>query len=184
MYPNNMGAGYPPLGTGTPMAPQKNTLARGCSFGCIVVCLIALAVLAIPAVLLGVPAWHVRTQGVQTQGTAILTASCGTTPDENGGEGPETFQVTIRFTDQQGHTHEVGSHWACNNFYNDGERVSLWYLPDNPSTFLTAGEAVWLYVATAIWGIIVLVLVVVVLIALGMMLRRPKPATPQPMVWS
>lgn len=183
MYPNNMGAGYTPMGAGTPMAPQKNALTRGCSLGCVVVCLIALAILAIPAMLLGVPAWRVRTQGVQVQGTATLAESCGSSRDENGTEGPETFQVIIRFTDQQGRPHQVGSHWACNNFYNDGEPVSLWYLPNDPSTFLTAGEAIWLYIITAVWGVIVLALVVVVLIAFGLILRRPKPATPQPMVW-
>jgi hypothetical protein len=183
MYPNNMSAGYNPMGAGAPMAPQKNGLARGCSLGCVVACLLALAVLTIPALLLGAPAWRVRTQGVQAQGTATLAGSCGSSRDENGNEGPETFQVIIHFTDQQGRPHQVGSHWACNNFYDNGESVSLWYLPDDPSTFLTAGEAIWLYIVTAIWGIFALALVAVLVIALVLMLRRPKPAAPQPMAW-
>src|SRR5215468_10235092 len=111
MYSPNMGAGYTPMAP----APQRNSITQGCSLGCAIVCLIALIILAVPAIWLGIPAWHVRTQGVQTEGTASLIESCGTSRDENGNEGAETFQVSIRFTDQQGRSHEVGSHWACNN---------------------------------------------------------------------
>ncbi len=181
---NNTGAGYNPMGAPAPMAPTGGrAVARGVSIGCSIICLMLLLILAIPAVWLGIPAWHVRVSGVQAQGTARLTQSCGTTTDENGNRGAETFHVTIQFTDQQGRQHQVGSHWGCNNFYDNGEQISLWYLPNDPSSFLTSGEATWLYIFTALWSVIVLVLLIVLAIALSYLLRRPKPVAPRPMAW-
>jgi hypothetical protein len=149
-YYNNMGSGQPGVAFG-PVARRR--AARGC-LGGMIGHLVALGILAIPLFLIGIPAWQVRAGGVSTVGTATLTASCGESTDADGNPTPETFEVTIQFTDQNGQLHKVGSHWACNNFYNDGEQVSLWYLPGDPSRFLTGGEAFWLYITSALWTVI------------------------------
>ncbi len=150
-YYNNMGAGQP----GVTFGPgARRRVARGCGLGGMIGCLVALSLLAIPLFLIGIPAWQVRAGGVSTVGTATLTSDCGASTDADGNPSPETYQVTIQFNDQSGKLHKVESHWACNNFYNDGEQVSLWYLPSDPSRFLTGGEAFWLYITSALWAII------------------------------
>lgn len=138
-------------------------MPRGLRLGFASACLVALLVLSFLAVWIGVPAWHVRFAGVQTVGTATLDYSCGTSTDADGNPTAETYQVSIKFTDQNGKLHEVGSHWACNNLYDDGEQVSLWYLPDDPASFLTGGEAAWLAVFTGLWVLVVGVLVTIFL---------------------
>ena len=170
-YYNNMGVNQPGITFG-PGAQRR--VARGCGLGGMIACLVALGVLAIPLFLVGIPAWQVRAEGVSTVGTATLTASCGTTEDEHGNPGPETYEVTIRFNDQSGQLHKVESHWACNNFYNNGEQVSLWYLPNDPSRFLTSGEAVWLYITSALWAIITFVVVLIFVLLAGALLRRRR----------
>lgn len=147
-YYNNMGPGQPGVAFG-PVAQRR--VARGCGLGVMIACLVALA---IPLFWIGIPGWQVRAAGVSTVGTAALTASCGTSTDGDGNPTPETFEVTIQFNDQSGRLHKVESHWACNNFYNDGEQVSLWYLPSDPSRFLTGGEAFWLYITSALWAVL------------------------------
>lgn len=151
-YYDNMGPGPQPGVAYGPVAQRR--VARGCGLSSMIACLVALAVLAIPLFWIFIPGWQVRATGVSTVGTATLTSSCGTSTDGDGNPTPETFQVSIQFTDQSGKLHKVESHWACNNFYNDGEQVSLWYLPSDPSRFLTGGEAFWLYITSAIWMVI------------------------------
>ena len=148
-YYNNMGPGQPGVAFGP--VPQKR-VRRG--LGGIIAYLVLLAVLAIPLFWIGIPGWQVRVAGVSTVGTSRLDYSCGPSTDGNGNPSPETYHVSIQFTDQSGKLHKDESHWACNNFYNDGEQVSLWYLPSDPSRFLTGGEAFWLYITSALWAVI------------------------------
>ena len=148
MYYNTPGPGQPVPGFG-PAAQRR--AAPGCGCGPIAY-LVALALLAIPLFWIGIPAWQVRVAGVSTVGTARVDYSCGTSTDTDGNPTAETYQVTIQFNDQSGKLQQVESHWACNNFYNNGEPVSLWYLPSDPSRFLTGGEAIWLYVTSVLWA--------------------------------
>lgn len=150
-YYNNTGADQPGMTFGP---GAKRRAARGCGLGGMVGCLIALGLLAIPLFLIGIPAWQVRAGGVSTVGTATLTSDCGASTDGDGNPSPETYQVTIQFNDQSGKLYKDESHWACNNFYNNGEQVSLWYLPGDPARFLTGGEAFWLYITSALWTVI------------------------------
>lgn len=152
-YYNNMGSGQPGVAFG-PVAQRR--AAPGCS---LIAYLVALTALAIPLFWIGIPGWQVRVAGVSTVGTARIDYSCGTSTDTNGNPTAESYHVSIQFNDQSGKLHKVESHWACNNFYNDGEQVPLWYLPSDPSSFLTGGEAFWLYITSALWmGITFMVL--------------------------
>jgi hypothetical protein len=162
---NSMGSGQPNIAFG-PVAQRR--AAPGCG---LIACLVALAVLAIPLFWIGIPGWQVRVAGVSTVGTARLDSSCGPSTDANGNPTPETYHVTIRFNDQSGKLHQVESHWACNNFYNDGEQVSLWYLPSDPSRFLTGGEAFWLSITSVLWMVITFLVLLGFFKLLGVRLR-------------
>jgi hypothetical protein len=153
-YYNNVRPGQPDLAFGP---VRERRASRG--LGGVIAYLVLLALLAIPLFWIGIPGWQVRVAGVSTVGKARLVDSCGTSTDANGSPTPETFHVSIQFRDQSGKLHEVESHWNCNNFYNNGDQVLLWYLPSDPSRFLTGGEAFWLFITSVLWmGITCLVL--------------------------
>lgn len=187
MYHNHMGPGYNPMGAVQPAAragrSRKSSRARGCSTAVLIATPFLLAILAVSAFWVGIPSWHVRTAGVQTQGIAILVADCGRSTDGHGNPGPETYRAVIEFTDQHGQVQHVESHWNCSNFYQDGEQVPLWYLPDDPSSFLTAGEAAWLYILTPVWGGMALFLVIALPVAVAILLRARWQIAQQPEVW-
>jgi hypothetical protein len=170
-YYNNMGQGQPGMVFG-PM-PQRR-VRRG--MGGIIAYLVVLAVLAIPLFWIGIPAWQVRAAGVSTVGTARLTQDCCASTDGDGNPTPETYQVSIQFNDQSGELHIVDSHWACNNFYNDGDQVSLWYLPSDPSRFLTGGEAFWLYITSVLWAVITFFVLLGFIKSLGARLNGRRAA--------
>jgi hypothetical protein len=116
--------------------------------------LIMLSVLGWLAAWLGIPAWYIRLAGTQTTGTAKVVASCGADDYATQGDNAETFQYAFQITDARGHAHLLTTHSACNNLYANGERVTIWYLPNNLTSFLTSAEALWLYILTPIWLII------------------------------
>lgn len=171
-YYNNMGPSQPGVAFGP--VPQKR-VRRGLSG--LIAYLVVLAVLAIPLFWIGIPGWQVRATGVSTVGTATLTQDCGASTDGEGNPTPETYRVDIQFNDQSGKLHKVESHWACNNFYNDGEQVSLWYLPSDPSRFLTGGEAFWLSITSALWAVITFFVLLGFFKSLGARLSGRRAAT-------
>jgi hypothetical protein len=158
--------GSPPLASSfgaQARQPRNRSVRIGCSVGILVL----LAILAIPALLVFVPGWHVRLAGVTAQGTAHLAGDCAPT-DVN--DTTPTYRVIIQFSDAQGRQQRDESHWACNNLYDEGEHVSLWYLPDDPGSFLTGGEFVWLAVFSAAWVLITIPLALVVVVMMGRLL--------------
>jgi len=150
-----------------PVAQRR--ASRG--LGGVIAYLVLLSVLAIPLFWIGIPGWQVRVAGVSTVGTARLDDSCGPSTDTNGNPTPETYHVSILYHDQSGKLHEVESHWNCNNFYTDGEQVSLWYLPSDPSRFLTGGEAFWLALTSVLWMMITFLVLLGFVKLLGARLR-------------
>lgn len=118
------------------------------------ICLAMLSVLAWLAVWLGIPAWYIRLTGTQTTGTAKVIASCGANDYATQGNSTETFVYVFQFTDARGQSHTLTNHSACNNLYDNGERITIWYLPNDLTSFLTSAEALWLYILTPIWLVI------------------------------
>lgn len=187
MYDNHMGPGYNPQGAGQPVAwtgrTRGNSRALGCSTTVLWAAPFLLAILAIAAFWIGIPTWHVLIAGVQTQGTIIQVEDCGPSqvgPDHS--PGPETFKAVIQFTDQQGQVHQVESH-ECSNGYNIGEQISLRYVPDDPSSFLTDFDALGICILTVGGGGMALLLVVALLVAVFILLRARWQAASQPEVW-
>lgn len=152
----------------TSFAPQmRQPRNRSFRIGCSVGILVLLVLLAIPALLVFVPGWHVRLAGVTAQGTAHLAGNCAPT-DVN--DTTPTYRVVIQFANAQGVQHRDESHWACNNLYDEGEHVSLWYLPGDPGSFLTSGEFVWLAIFSAAWVLITIPLGLAVVVLMGRLL--------------
>jgi hypothetical protein len=117
-------------------------------------CLAGLAVLGWLAAWFGVPAWYIRLIGTQTTGTATVIASCGVDDYATQGDNAETFRYIFQFTDARGQVQRLTSHSVCNNLYNDGEQITIWYMPNDLNSFLTSAEAFWLYVLSPLWAII------------------------------
>lgn len=103
------------------------------------------------------PTWRARLSGVETQGTVISLDVC----EDSGGDMvlqpthalkalEDNVQPTIRFTDQQGRTHEVGYHF-CGS-YEIGETIPLWYAPDDPESIFVPQDMVTLTLLTIVLG--------------------------------
>lgn len=102
----------------------------------------------------GSPPWQARLFGVQTQAIvkSIDTTTCSdyTLPDPGLDGGgfvlgslphaaiENNVLPTVQFTDRQGHGHTVQENY-CGN-YGVGEQVTLWYVPNDPTTFALAPD--------------------------------------------
>jgi uncharacterized membrane protein len=145
----------------------RRRATRGGRMGGAVGMLLLLGLLAIPAVLVFVPSWHVRLAGVTAHGTARLVEQCANT---NSDDSTATYVVQIVFTDAHGIQHHDESHWSCTNIYDNGEQLSLWYLPDDPASFLTSGEFTWMAILSVVWLVITVPLVLSVYVMMGRLL--------------
>jgi len=95
-----------------------------------------LALLLVPAIWGLVPNWYLRLAGTEARGRAVHVAAC---EDGNGiGDGP-SFQTSVIFQDAQGQLHEIPGD-TCTNLYQDGEPLSVWYLPSDPTSTLIGGD--------------------------------------------
>lgn len=115
--------------------------------GCILILLILLGL----AGWLGIPPWLVRIGGVETGAVAREAASCGADDYATQGDNATTAIFAFQFSDQQGKAVRETREGVCNNLYANGEHISLWYMPQNPQSFLTDQEALWLCVFSGIW---------------------------------
>jgi hypothetical protein len=113
------------------------------------VLLIGLAVLAI---WLLAPAWNVRVFGNQTQGRAIEVQDCGQDDDGN-----ELYTTTTLFRDTQGQLFAIPTGDDCTDSLSPDETLSLWYLPTDPTSTLSDGGAIGLYIGTGLWLVVTLV---------------------------
>lgn len=83
----------------------------------------------IPA-FINLPGFRARFTGIET--TALVSA-VGDCDDGN------YFMYT--FTDNHGQVHQITDNSTCSSgIVSDGERVSLWYNPDDPTQFITAND--------------------------------------------
>ncbi len=118
------------------------------------------------------PTWRARLTGVETQGTVVSLDVC----EDSGGDMvlqpthalkalEDNVQPTIRFTDQQGQTHEVG--YSFCGTYEVGETISLWYVPDDPESVFVPQDMLALIILTIFLGGMGLVGLLLVLILGG-----------------
>jgi hypothetical protein len=118
------------------------------------------------------PTWRARLSGVETRGTVVSLDVC----QDSGGDMvlqpthalkalEDNVKPTIRFTDQQGHTHEVD--YSFCGTYEVGETISLWYVPDDPGSVFVPGDMVPLIIATILLGGLAIVGLLLVLVLGG-----------------
>jgi hypothetical protein len=106
-----------------------------------------LLLLAIPGIWFIIPPLYIQVAGQMAQGRASVVADCGEDDD-----GTDTSQAAILFKDAQGQLFEIPPNNTCTNFINDGDSLTLWYLPDHPSsTFVLSGIAIFFYVLCGLW---------------------------------
>jgi hypothetical protein len=110
--------------------------------------------LAVLAIWLAAPAWEVRVLGTEAQGRAIAVQACGQDEDGN-----TTYKTSTLFEDAQGQLLAIPNGDDCNNSPAPGETASFWYLPTDPTSALSDGGAIGLYILTGLWLAAVLVCV-------------------------
>lgn len=99
--------------------------------------------------------------GVQTTGLATAIGDCGDS-DSSG----NYYEYT--FTDRQGVIHKIENTSVCSSgIVSDGERVTIWYNPNDPSQFMTQNDftfamifVVCFSIPLDIWVVMTLVVVV------------------------
>lgn len=114
---------------------------RRFSFGrLIVVCSLGFTLLLLVALeyWLALPAWKVRFQGAQTTAVAHIIADCS---DDDG----VAYAFSFTFKDIRGDTHRIAHDSFCTNVIDDGDQVTIWYMPGEPTNLLTDVESYLLY---------------------------------------
>lgn len=115
------------------------------------------------------PAWHARLSGVETQGTIVSLSEC---PEDTGGDMAlhpsqaqipfdDNVQPVIRFTDSQGHTHDV-EYSVCDTYYV-GETLSIWYVPSDPNSIFVPKDMGLIALFTFMFGIMGLIGIIMLL---------------------
>nr|WP_201392151.1 DUF3592 domain-containing protein [Ktedonobacter sp. SOSP1-52] len=113
--------------------------------------------------------WQVRLNGNQTRAIAHKYVYCEKTEDS-----PGSFSFKYDFTDTHGKKHSVANPNFCTNVFENGDEVTIWYMPDDPTSMITDAEAVVAYIITGVLGGLSLVALIISLIALLKPLLRPR----------
>ncbi|HEU5381161.1 MAG TPA: DUF3592 domain-containing protein [Ktedonobacteraceae bacterium] len=121
---------------------------------------VLLAVFLISAALfcwLALPAWQIHLSGVQANAIAHAHGYCEGDNDNPG----ISYAFTYEFTDARGQQHRVAQDGFCTDVYQDGDHVTVWYLPHEPTRMVTDLEVHMLYIFTALGALETLILGVV-----------------------
>ena len=120
---------------------------------------------------LALPAWQLRLRGVQTSALARASSVCSSDDDSS-----DSYVFTYTFTGPQGKQYQITHDSFCTNVINDGDRVTVWYMPDNPTNILTTPEAILLYVFSGLGGGMDLACLIVMLLTFrsGLRARRRR----------
>lgn len=140
----------------------------------IVISILLLNFLVVAALLywLALPAWQVRLSGVQTTAIAHVDSACG-----NGDDSPD-YAFSYTYTGPQEKSYRVAHDNFCTNVISNGDQVTVWYMPDNPTNLLTSPEAILLYVFSAMGGALGLGLLIasIAMLVQGFRVRRAREA--------
>lgn len=117
------------------------------------------------------PSWRLRFTGVQTTAIAHEDGICASDDDSN-----DSYAFSYAFTGPQGQSYSVTHGSFCTNIISDGDQVTVWYMPDNPTNVLAMPEAILLYIFSGIGGAIDLACLVAMLLTLrsGLRARRGR----------
>jgi len=108
--------------------PRKESSAGIIFLFCFFFCFLALLLGGVIPFLSNFPGVLARFTGVETTALASATGSC------------EGDFFTFTFTDTHEKVYHVGNSTCYEGIFKDGDRVVLWYQPDNPHIFIAEPE--------------------------------------------
>jgi hypothetical protein len=121
------------------------------------VVLLIFLVLALLFGLLAIPTWQIRLAGIQASAIAHEDGVC---PGDSNDPG-DSYSFTYEFRGTKGQHYHVAQDSFCTDVYNDGQRVTIWYVPDDPPRIVTDMQVIMLYVFSAI-GLPAMVILLIV----------------------
>ena len=116
---------------------------------------------------LGFSTVQVRLNGVQTTAIAHADGVCASDESSSG----DSYSFTYEFTGTNGQHYRIAQDSFCTNVYHDGDHVTIWYLPNDPSHLTTDLDVKTLYLFLGV-GILFLMSFLVVFVMI--LLRRRK----------
>ncbi len=161
------------------LAARRVRSGRG-RFGCLFTTGLIFLGSLILGFLIVFPGWHARLGGMQAQGTVVSISDC---PQSDSGGGDVALRMyhplvdivsnvlpTIQFTDNQGRQQTV-DYSTCGD-YGEGETVTLWYVPSDPSTIFLAQDMPLLFILTGVMALMDLPFLLAILLVLFPLLGR------------
>lgn len=136
----------------------------------IAIFLLAFLVITILLYFFAFPSWQLRFTGVQTTAIAHEDGICESDDDSSS----DSYSFTYSFSGPQGKSYSVTHDSFCTNVISDGDQVTIWYEPDNPTNVLATPEAILLYIFSGIGGAMDLACLVVILLTLSSGLRARR----------
>src|SRR5215469_14161642 len=109
---------------------------------------------------LGFSTIQVRLNGVQTTAIAHADGVCASDESSSG----DSYSFTYEFTGTNGQHYRIAQDSFCTNLYHDGDRVTIWYTPNDPSHITTSLEVDMLYLFSGIGLLVIVSLLVVSLV--------------------
>src|SRR5215469_14643072 len=90
---------------------------------------------------LGFSTIQVRLNGVQTTAIAHADGVCASDESSSG----DSYSFTYEFTGTNGRHYRSAQDSFCTNVYHDGDHVTIWYMPNDPSHLTTDLDVHMLY---------------------------------------
>jgi hypothetical protein len=118
---------------------------------------------------LGFSTVQVRLNGVQTTAIAHADGVCASDESSSG----DSYSFTYEFTGTNDQHYRIAQDSFCTNVYHDGDHVTIWYMPDDPSHLITDLDVHMLYFFS---GMGVLVIVSFSVVSLVILRARRKAA--------
>jgi len=119
--------------------------------------LFILLILAVLFYALAFPVWQIRLTGTQTSAIAHEDRICAGDSENPG----DSYSFSYEFTDTHEHHYRIAQHSFCTTVYNDGDHVAIWYMPDDPTRFVTDLQVMLASIFSAIGAIAAVILLIV-----------------------
>lgn len=112
-------------------------------------------------------------QGLQARFTGQQTTALATAVGENCGKNGNGNYYMYTFTDRSGKTEQIINNTVCSSgIVSDGEKVTIWYNPQDPSQLITADDLTFDIVFFVLFSLPLLIYLVSMVIALLRQLFR------------
>jgi Protein of unknown function (DUF3592) len=116
---------------------------------------------------LGFSTVQVRLNGVQTTAIAHADGICASDENSSG----DSYSFTYEFTGTNGQQYRIAQDSFCTNVYYDGDHVTIWYMPNDPSQVRTDLDVHMLYLFLGV-GMLPIVSFWVVFVMIPLMRRK------------